>query len=225
MHDVQAYSYYKTSNYKETSNKCAEYRTISLPGMGLQYNLHLGNEKMKHHFSVGGEFKWQDINMYKLASGSDTNRVESTDETNIELNTLLANQIISQQSAGIYALYKFEFDKLNFMANIRYDNMKNELTDKMMAKDTGKTSQDFDKTTFKLGASYSFMDELTLFADFSQGFTPPSTEELASNPTGYSGFNTHLISATSNCTEFGLRGFISENIFYDVTGFYMKTQR
>jgi hypothetical protein len=32
-----------------------------------------------------------------------------------------------------------------------------------------------------------------VFMNWSQGFMPPSTEELASNPTGYSGFNTHLI--------------------------------
>ena len=32
---------------------------------------------------------------------------------------------------------------------------------------------------------------------------PPSTEELASNPVGYSGFNTHLVPATSKCSEIG----------------------
>lgn len=224
MNDVQAYAFYKTSKYKETSNRCAEYRTINLPGFGMQYNFHLKGEKMNHHFSVGGEFKWQDIDMYKLQSGSDPNREESTDETNIELPNLLANQIISQKSAGIYALYKFEFDKLSVMANVRYDKMDNELTDRMMAKDTGKTSKNFDKTTFRFGASYAFMDQLNLFANFSQGFTPPSTEELASNPVGYSGFNTHLIPSTSNCTEFGIRGFINDNIYYDVTAFYMKTE-
>ncbi len=225
MNDLQAYSYYRKSTYKETSNKCAEYRDIDAPGLGLQYNLHIGkDEGLKNNFSVGTEVKWQDINMYKLQSGSDTNRKESTDETNIEFNTILANQMISQSSVGVYALYNLEFGKLNVMANARYDNMQNELTDKMMRIDTGKTSKNFDKTTFRVGASYSFLDEFTLFADWSQGFTPPSTEELANNPVGFSGFNTHLIPATANSTEIGCRGFIDDKISYELIGFYMKTE-
>jgi outer membrane receptor protein involved in Fe transport len=53
---------------------------------------------------------------------------------------------------------------------------------------------------------------------------PPSTEELASNPTGYSGFNTHLVPATSGCSEIGIRGFYNEKLSYEITGFMMKTK-
>ncbi len=52
---------------------------------------------------------------------------------------------------------------------------------------------------------------------------PPSTEELASNPVGYNGFNTHLVPATSNCIEIGARGDINGKLFYDLTGFIMNT--
>ncbi len=222
--DIEVSSFLRYWNYKETSNKCAEYRTITNPGVSAQYNLHLTSGDIKHNISLGSDFKWQNIDMYKLQSGSNPNRVESTDETNVELSNLLANQIIYQQSGGFFALYKLEIDKFNLMGNIRYDYLNNELTNKMFALDSAKTTKDFDKTSFRIGASYNFIDELTVFANFSQGFTPPSTEELANNPVGYSGFNTHLVAATSNCYEIGARGFINNKIYYELTGFMMDTK-
>jgi iron complex outermembrane recepter protein len=223
-HDIEAASFLRSWDYKETSNRCAEYRTITNPGVSAQYNLHLASGNIMNNISAGSDLKWQNINMYKLQSAKDSLRVESTDETNLETNKLLANQIIYQRSAGIFALYKLDIEKFNMIGNIRYDYIKNELTDKMMALDTAKISKDFSKTSARIGASYGFADELTLFANWSQGFMPPSTEELANNPVGYSGFNTHLVPATSNCYEIGTRGFFSDEIYYEFTGFYMNTK-
>jgi iron complex outermembrane receptor protein len=222
--DVQLSSFYRTWNYKETSNACAEYRTYVVPGVSAQYNLHLGSGNVKNNFSLGTDMKWQNINMYKLLSGSDPNRAESIDETNIETDTLLANQTIAQSSIGAFALYKLEIGKFNLLGSVRYDAMKNELTDKMLGLDSAKTSKNFTKTTARIGASYNFADVLTVFANWSQGFLPPSTEELASNPVGYSGFNTHLVPATSDCSEIGIRGFYKDILFYEITGFVMNTK-
>ncbi|MCX6258092.1 MAG: TonB-dependent receptor [Bacteroidia bacterium] len=222
--DVLVSSYYRTWNYKETSNTCAEYRTYSVPGVSAQYNLHLGSGKIKNNFSLGTDMKWQDINMYKLQSAGNPDRVESIDETNIETDTLLANQIISQSSIGVYALYKLEIDKFNLMGSLRYDKMNNELTDKMLGLDSAKTSENFSKTSARIGASYSFSDAVTAFVNWGQGFMPPSTEELASNPVGYSGFNTHLFPATSDCIDIGLRGFYKDVLYYEITGFMMNTK-
>jgi iron complex outermembrane receptor protein len=223
LQDFEASSYLRSGTYKETSNKCAEYRNITNPGVSAQYNLHFGKGNIKNAFSIGTDFKWQNINMYKLQSASNPKRIESTDETNIETNLLLANQIIYQQSSGIFGLYKLEIGKFNLIGNIRYDDMKNELTDKMMTIDSVKTSKNFSETTVRVGASYNFNEILTTFANWSQGFMPPSNEELASNPVGYSGFNTHLVPATSNCYELGLRGFLGDKINYELTGFWMNT--
>jgi iron complex outermembrane recepter protein len=223
-HDIQVSTYLRNWNYKETSNKAAEYRNYSVPGASAQYNLHLGKEKIKNNISAGIDFKWQNIGMYKLQSGSDPDRVESIDEANIETDSLLANQLIGQNSMGAFLLYKLDIGKFSLMANVRYDDMNNELTDKMMAGDTAVTSEDFSHTSARVGINYVFMDEIIGFANWSQGFMPPSTEELASNPLGYSGFNTHLVPATSNCYELGLRGSINSKIYYDVTTFLMYTE-
>jgi len=224
MQDLEATSFLRFWNYKETSNKNAEYRNITYPGVSVQYNLHLGNSRIKNHISIGTDLKWQNTSIYKLQSAGNPQRVESIDETNIETSLLLANQIITQSSFGAFILYKLNIGKFNLIGSFRYDLMNNELTNKMIALDSAKTTKNFNKGSARLGASYSFNNILNVFANWSQGFMPPSTEELASNPLGYSGFNTHLVPATSDCSEIGIRGFYNDKLSYEITGFRMNTE-
>jgi iron complex outermembrane receptor protein len=222
--DIDVTSYLRSWNYKETSNKNAEYRNITNPGTSLQYNLHLTAGRIKNDISFGTDLKWQNINLYKLQSAADPLRKESLDETNIETGSLLANQIISQSSFGAFALYKLGIGKFNLIGSVRYDDMNNELTNKMLSQDSARTTKNFENISARIGASYSLISTVNLFIDWSHGFMPPSTEELASNPTGYSGFNTHLVPATSGCSEIGIRGFYNEKLSYEITGFMMKTK-
>jgi iron complex outermembrane receptor protein len=224
MHDLEVNSFLRSWDYKETSNKDAEYRNITNPGLSVQYNLHLNHGGIKNDISVGADMKWQNIDLYKLQSASNPFRKESIDETNIETDSLLANQIISQRSIGIFALYKLSVGKFNLVGSVRYDAMNNELTDKMIGQDSAKTVKNFKKASARIGLSYSLGNATTLFIDWSQGFLPPSTEELSSNPTGYSGFNTHLVPATSNCSEIGIRGYYNEKLSYEISGFIMNTE-
>jgi iron complex outermembrane recepter protein len=224
LHDLEITAYLREWNYKETSNRCAEYRDYTAPGAIIQYNLHAGGEKIKHNFSLGAEIKWQNISIYKLQSESDPDRIESTNETNLENDSLMANQTIFQRSTGYYAVYHLSAGKFEMLADIRYDKMDNELTNKILSPGDSRTSKDFTRLSSRIGASYSISDPLTFFANWSQGFIPPSTEELASNPEGYSGFNTHLVPATSDCFELGVRGFTNSKLRYDITGFIMNTE-
>jgi len=137
---------------------------------------------------------------------------------------LLANQIINQRSTGIFALYKMDLGRFNIIGNIRYDAIENQLTDKMLGMDTAKTSMNFSQLSSSVGASYNLSNAVTGFVNWSQGFMPPSTEELAANPVAYYGFNTHLVPATSNCSEIGFRGFFKNNFRYEITGFIMNTK-
>jgi iron complex outermembrane receptor protein len=224
MHDIEVTSYLRSWDYKETSNRCAEYRTITNPGAVFQYNLHFSSGPTRNDISLGADLKFQNIKMYKLQSASDPERIESIDETNIETDSLLANQIISQQNTGVYVLYKLGIDKFTLMGSARYDDMTNHLTNKMMGADTAIAAKDFSKLSLRIGASYNFTNALALFTNWSQGFIPPSTEELASNPVGYSGFNTHLVPATSDCIDLGVRGFSGKRFYYEITGFLMNTE-
>ncbi len=186
--------------------------------------MHLTTGRIKNDISIGTDLKWQNINLYKLQSAADPLRKESLDETNIETGSLLANQIISQSSFGAFALYKLGIGKFNLIGSVRYDEMNNELTNKMLSQDSARTAKNFENLSARIGASYSLISTVNLFIDWSHGFMPPSTEELASNPTGYSGFNTHLVPATSGCSEIGIRGFYNEKLSYEITGFMMKTK-
>jgi iron complex outermembrane receptor protein len=224
LHDFEITSYLRSWNYKETSNKNAEYRNITNPGASFQYNLHLSNDRIKNDLSFGADFKWQNIGVYKLQSAGNPLRKESTDQTNIETDLLLANQTIIQGSTGIYTVYKLNAGKFNLIASARYDGMNNELTNKMAGSDTAKTSKNFKKASARVGFSYPVLTGVSVFIDWSKGFLPPSTEELASNPTGYSGFNTHLVPATSSCSEIGVRGFYKEKLVYEISGFMMDTK-
>ena len=223
-HDIEVTSYLRSWNYKETSNKNAEYRKITNPGTSLQYNVHLTTGGIKNDISIGTDLKWQNINLYKLQSAADPLRKESIDETNIETDSLLANQIILQNSFGAFALYKLGIGKFNLIGSVRFDDMNNELTNKMLSPDSARTAKNFENISARIGASYSVAREVNFFIDWSHGYMPPSTEELASNPTGYSGFNTHLVPATSDCSEIGIRGFYNEKLSYEITGFIMKTK-
>ena len=224
IHDIELTTFLRTWQYKETSNKAAEYRDITFPGISAQYNIHFGTGSLNNVISLGTDIKWQHTKMYKLQSAADPLRVESLDETNIETDVLLANQIISQSSTGAFALYELNVGDFNLIGSLRYDAMNNKLTDKMMSADTAMTAKNFNKTSARLGVNYSFSPSFTLYVNWSQGFMPPSTEELASNPVGYNGFNTHLVPSTSNSTEIGIRGDIAGVFFYDITGFVMNTK-
>ncbi len=51
MHEVEVMAFIRSWDYKETSNKAAEYGEITNPGASLQYNLHLSKGSMKHIFN------------------------------------------------------------------------------------------------------------------------------------------------------------------------------
>jgi len=221
---VEVTSFLRSWDYKETSNKYAEYRNITNPGSSFQYNLHLSTGKIKNDISFGADLKWQNIAVYKLQSGGNPLRKESLSEANIETDSLLANQIISQNSIGTFALYKLGIGKFNLIGSIRYESMNNKLTNKMVGLDSATTVKNYGNASARIGLNYSLGNAVNIFIDWSHGFLPPSTEELASNPTGYSGFNTHLVPATANCSEIGLRGFYNNKLSYELTGFIMNTQ-
>ena len=57
---------------------------------------------------------------------------------------------------------------------------------------------DFDRTTGRIGVTYSPMKELNFFANWGQGFLPPATDELLNNPNSWVVSIKVLLSATSN---------------------------
>jgi iron complex outermembrane recepter protein len=226
--DIVVTGYLKVTGYKEPGSSAVQYREFMTPGASVQYNLNSGSEKLKNHLSTGVDFQFQRINEYKTQNIKDTTRTENIGDISyhvIEGNTLLANQTIDQNSFGLFAVDKLEFGpRLNSVFSIRYDNISNELTDKIFSPDPLSGSASFKKVTSRLGVSYSLHNAISLYANIGQGFLPPSTEELINNPVSYGGFNQDLKPATSLGEEIGFRGYIMNSLFYDVTLFYLDTK-
>ncbi len=221
---IMLMTYLNDWRYKETSNKCAEYRDVSNPGFNFQYSFAMNTGKIKHNIVIGEELKWQNIYMHKLQSAPDTTRTDALNEDNIETDSLLANQTISQSSNGLFIEYQLGIGNLTFTAGARKDILSNTLNNKMLGGDTAITTKNFDNVSYRAGLSYAILPSVALFANVSTGFIPPSTEELASNPLGYSGFNTHLVPATATEYEGGIRGMINNKLNVEVTLFRMITE-
>ncbi|MDP4266406.1 MAG: TonB-dependent receptor [Bacteroidota bacterium] len=223
--NIQFTGFLRATNYKETSNKAADYRYYSTRGANLQYNLTNGNDKIRNYFSLGGDYQYQNVPEHKFQSLSNPLRVDNHGESNLESDSLLANQVITQREAGVFLLDKLEFNKnLNFNFSLRYDNLHNQLDDKLISKYNLSGEKNFEKVTTRFGIGYSFCNAFNVFANIGQGFMPPATEELANNPLSNAGFNQKLVPATSVGEELGFRGEVGKNFYYDVTGFLTNTK-
>lgn len=227
-HHLSLMGFMHWTHYKEPGSSAVQYRDIRTPGLSLQYQWDAGENTVKNHFSVGADLEFQWISEYKLPNINDTTRTEEigdVDETVIEGNVLLANQSIKQSSTGVYLIDRLEVGaRFNLLFSLRYDKIQNELTDLMRDPVDLSGEADFDKTTARIGASWLFSPAFTVYASWGQGFLPPATEELASNPDAFGGFNSDLVPATSSGEELGVRGSWKGKLFYDATGFYLATE-
>ncbi len=221
--NLNIYGFYRLFNYKETSNKYAEYAYHINNGFGLQYNLNLYTGNIQHILSIGADFAAQTIKIHKFKSLPIKNRIDKLNDENLESDTLLANENILQKSNVIYMAYTMQLNNFTLVANCSYDKRFNGLIEKNKIENP-LTSIYFSNVSYRLGASYYTPIRLTLYTNFSQGFMPPTTEELAANPFGYSGFNTNLKPAYANSYEIGMRGNLLNRIFYDLTAFLMNTK-
>jgi iron complex outermembrane receptor protein len=225
--DITFNAYMRYTKYTEPGSSAVEHRSMITPGFTLQYNLKQKLNNAVNHFSVGSDIQWQSIDGYKLPNIKDPNRTEARGSFSQAVNEgteMLANQTTHQSGVGLFLMDQLELgEKWSVVASLRYDNMHNKLNDKMNSTPNLSGSSNFDKLTGKLGVAYAMNSAISIYANWGQGFMPPATEELMSNPISFGGFNKSLKPATSNGEELGFRGNIGDVLYYDFTGFYMKT--
>jgi iron complex outermembrane receptor protein len=125
---------------------------------------------------------------------------------------------------GLFVIDKLDLGKTTTVtASLRYDGIHNELDDLLRDPYDLSGKADFSKTTGRVGMTFSPSQQVTLYANWGQGFLPPATEELAQNPDHFGGFNTHLTFSTSNDIDFGVRGLLHHDLYYDATAFILTT--
>lgn len=215
-HELQFNGYTKRTKFTEANNHTFNYRTIITPGTSLQYSFKYGlpNDFFKNKIGAGADLQWQKIN---------ENRVDNI--YTVPGTDLRSNEEIKQDGLGLFLFdYMNLGTQLNLMFSLRYDKINNKLIDLLKDPYDASGEANFSKTTGRIGVTYLLSKEATIFTNWGQGFLPPATEELAQNPDNFGGFNTHLISSTSNGFDLGCRGLLNDKLFYDVTGFYLKTE-
>ncbi len=214
MHDFNFNIYTKRTLFTEANNHTFNDRNIVTPGASLQYNVHFGGKKVRNHVSVGTDLQWQTI-LEK--------RVEN-DHTVRGLD-LLSDQKIEQRGLSAFLIDRIELgDKVDIIGSVRYDDIRNSLSDKLKTNFDASGEANFNKTTGRLGVTFTPVSNISIYANVGQGFLPPATEELAQNPDNFGGFNTHLVPATSLGEDIGVRGTIKDILYYDIGGFYLTTE-
>jgi iron complex outermembrane receptor protein len=225
--DITFNAYMRYTKYKEPGSSDVDHSSMITPGFTLQYNAKQQLNNVVNHFSAGADIQWQSIDEYKLPNIRNDNRTEARGSFSQVVNEgteLLANQTTHQSGMGLFLIDQLELNKnWSVVASLRYDNMHNKLDDKMNTTNNLSGSANFDKLTGKIGVAYAMNSAVNLYANWGQGFMPPATEELMSNPVSFGGFNMSLKPATSNGEEIGIRGNIGNILYYDFTGFYTKT--
>ncbi len=215
--DVRFNGYVKRGTFTESSNGSYNFQTLTTPGASAQYDLGFGSLDglYKNTISAGVDLSGQTI---------DQNSVIHFQQLALGLADITtAQQNVKQSGLGLFLSDKIELGKQwSATLSVRYDKIHNELTDALDPAVTG--NADFNRTTGRVGITYSPMKEVNFFANWGQGFLPPATDELLNNPKGFGGFNKDLTFATSNSIDLGLRGaLINHNLYYDVSGFYETT--
>jgi iron complex outermembrane recepter protein len=216
QHEVDVLAFVKRTNFTEANNHTFNHRTILTPGVSAEYDYSKGEttDNVRNRIAIGTDLQWQTIDQH-----------ETPNDHAVEIDTLLSKERITQRGVGIFLVDKLSIGKnWSIVGSLRYDNIHNGLKDLLTTDSTSASgARDFSKVTGRIGATYSLMPEANLFANWGQGFLPPATEELVLNPDAYGGFNTHLTSATSQGFEIGSRGSFQQNLSYDLTFFFLKT--
>ena len=215
--DIRFDGYVKRGTFTESSNGSFNNQILTTPGASAQYDLGLGSADgyYKNTISAGIDLSGQTIDQNSVL------HFPQADSNKADLVTAIQN--IKQSGLGLFLSDKMELGKeWSAMVSIRYDKIHNELTDAL--NDTVNGSTDFNRTTGRIGLTYSPMQEINFFANWGQGFLPPATDELLNNPGKFGGFNKSLTFATSSSVDLGIRGaLMKNNLYYDVSGYYETT--
>jgi iron complex outermembrane recepter protein len=215
--DIRFDGYVKRGTFTESSNGSYNVENLTTPGASVQYDLGIGsaNSLYINTISAGIDLSGQNMDQHNVAHFDQLSRGVA--------DSIKALQKIKQSGLGLFLSDKMDFSKeWSAVFSIRYDKIHNELTDALDSTVTG--NADFNRTTGRIGVTYSPLKEINFFANWGQGFLPPATDELLNNPNSWGGFNTSLTFSTSNSYDLGIRGaLIKNNLYYDLSGFYETT--
>ena len=211
--DLAITAFFRHTKYTEAVPSSLIHRAYDTPGVSLQVNHTAGEGWFKNHLSAGVDLGWQTIGEFRHPNLGNA----------VEGPALLSDQKMSQTNAGAFVLERVELGpQWGASLSLRYDNVTCKLDDHL-----GAFSGDaaYNKATGRLGLTWNPVSDFGLYASWGSGFLPPGTEELASNPNAFGGFNKDLKPATSSGEEIGARGSLGDSLVFDLALFHLSTDR
>ncbi len=208
-------AYVRTTRYLEPRPRETVRKQMTSPGLSLQYDLDSRHGPLRNHASLGGEAAWQAIDKLSFYNPGRAGQ-----------DSLLSNNNIQQRGQAVFALDRIELPGgWSLMAGARYDYIFNKLEDHPFKGNPDLSGHKrFQQATARAGAAWAWSPRLNLYANWGQGFLPPSTEELINNPLAYGGFNQDLVAAISSGEEVGARGVMGRSLSYELCGFLLETE-
>jgi len=208
--------WHRYTRWRESVPSSVQHREYQTPGATAQYAIHTSAKPVANHLTLGTDLGGQWIGEYRVPNLG--NAQEGTGR--------LSDQNIFQRGVGLYTIDRVELgQEWGVMLGVRHDRIHNELTDNLKADGIDRSGLAvFNKTTGRVGVAWNPVDDFGAYASWGQGFLPPATEELANNPDALGGFNEHLVPATSEGEEVGIRGVAGQAFSYDLTVFHLNTK-
>ena len=171
--------------------------------IGIDYEIQLDK---RNEFENGGISNYSEFNPNNLFS-------------DLIYGSKLIKQNESVKSLGLFSHINFKLSKdLTLFAGLRFDDYVFEVEEKLS--NNNKTNLSMDNFSEMLGVSYKIKSNITLFANYSNGFQTPTTNELSNNPLREGGFNNNLSAEIINNYELGLRGWWLNPNFYTNVSLY-----
>jgi iron complex outermembrane receptor protein len=208
--------YSRPTGYLESVPSSVQHRTLTPLESSVEYNFDHSGSTVRNYLGVGldagGQFidNWAFPNLGNAVQGPN----------------LVADGLITQSNLATYAMDRVSLgSEWTLFGAARWDRITNSYADNLKLNGLDLSgNRVFEKPTGRVGVSWTPRQQFTTFASWGSGFLPPATEELYANPDHIGGFNTHLVSATSQGPDLGVRGNLGFHLYYDVTGFYLQTQ-
>ncbi|MCZ4695796.1 TonB-dependent receptor [Ancylomarina euxinus] len=182
------------------------YRNYGGHGASLTY------KNSKNKFKLGYDINFQSDNR---------KRYENLDgfQGNITLN-----QQEKFGNIGLYLLDHFSSGRWNLTGGFRFDWNKLKAQDRILIDGDQSDILTYRRINPSLRFAYNVINNQKIFTGISTSFETPSLSELSANPQGEQGFNHKLKPQTAVNYEIGLKGQISEQIYYQFNYFFIKTK-
>jgi iron complex outermembrane recepter protein len=190
-------------------------------GVGVGYQLNERIANMPYRLKIGLDIENQADTRQRYAYL----KVVTNGITTYNQDKIVLNQLEGFKSTGVYVLQELQpTKKLLISLGIRYDDLNLKATDNYLTDGDQSGGRHFTKVNPMVGINYEFVENASIYANYSSTFESPTLNELSNNPENTGGFNANLQPQQAKSYEIGSKGKITEGVRFDVAVFKIETE-